>query len=271
MNIVLYNSQADASTGLFPEAQGRFQWKDNTIYIDINSGLSGAQDVGSLGQYTMMRVFAHEFTHFIEKWNAAQYNEFREFVFSTLEQRGENVHALIEEQLRLDSSGKMSYEQASREVVADGMMDILPDSKLVQQLAQEHQTIFRKLLQKLREFSARLRQHYREYSVKAPQQAEALKANGAYLDSIVEMWDKIAKGAVENYQQANSEAILDQPGNPIISRSVQVKPKSNPSQIQVKSKNSRSGRAWTSSGPWRKAARPRRTSARWQACRDCSP
>lgn len=240
VNIVLYNSQADASTGLFPAAQGRFQWKDNTIYLDINSGLNGVQDVGSLGQYTMMRVFAHEFTHFIEKWNAAQYNEFREFVFSTLEQRGENVHALIEEQLRLDSSGKMSYEQASREVVADGMMDILPDSKLVQQLAQEHQTIFRKLLQKLREFSARLRQHYREYSVKAPQQAEALKANGAYLDSIVEMWDRIAKGAVENYQQANSEAILDQPGKPdnLPKRpsQAQVKSKSNPSQIQEQQK-----------------------------------
>ena len=240
VNIVLYNSQADASTGLFPEAQGRFQWKDNTIYIDINSGLSGVQDVGSLGQYTMMRVFAHEFTHFIEKWNAAQYNEFREFVFSTLEQRGENVHALIEEQLRLDSSGKMSYEQASREVVADGMMDILPDSKLVQQLAQEHQTIFRKLLQKLREFSARLRQHYREYSVKAPQQAEALKTNGAYLDSIVEMWDRIAKGAVENYQQANSEAILDQPGKPdnLPKRpsQAQVKSKSNPSHVQEQQK-----------------------------------
>lgn len=240
VNIVLYNSQADASTGLFPASQGRFQWKDNTIYIDINSGLSGVQDVDNLGQYTMMRVFAHEFTHFIEKWNAAQYNEFREFVFSTLEQRGENVHALIEEQRQLDSSGKMSYEQASREVVADGMMDILPDSKLVQQLAQEHQTIFRKLLQKLREFSARLRQHYREYSVKAPQQAEALKANGAYLDSIVEKWDRIAKGAVENYQQANSEAILDQPGKPdnLPKRpsQAQVKSKSNPSQVQEQQK-----------------------------------
>jgi len=240
VNIVLYNSQADASTGLFPAAQGRFQWKDNTIYIDINSGLSGVQDVGSLGQYTMMRVFAHEFTHFIEKWNAAQYNEFREFVFSTLEQRGENVHALIEEQLRLDSSGKMSYEQASREVVADGMMDILPDSRLVQQLAQEHQTIFRKLLEKMREFTARLKQHFREYSGKAPQQAEALKANGAYLDSIVEMWDRIAKGAVENYQQANSEAILDQPGKPdnLPKRpsQVQVKSKSNPSQVQEQQK-----------------------------------
>lgn len=213
VNIVLYQSQADEN-GQFPEAQGRFQWKDNTIYLDINSGLNGVQDAGSLGQYTMMRVFAHEFTHFIEKWNPTQYNEFREFVFATLEERGENVHDLIEDKQRLDSSGKMSYEQASREVVADGMMDILPDSRLVQQLAQEHQTIFQKLLQKMREFAARLRQHYQEYSVSAPREAEALKANSKYLDGIVKMWDEIANGAVENYQGATGEALFDQPGKP---------------------------------------------------------
>lgn len=213
VNIVLYRSQADEN-GQFPEAQGRFQWKDNTIYLDINSGLNGVQDAGSLGQYTMMRVFAHEFTHFIEKWNPTQYNEFREFVFATLEERGENVHDLIEDKQRLDSSGKMSYEQASREVVADGMMDILPDSRLVQQLAQEHQTIFQKLLQKMREFAARLRQHYQEYSVSAPREAEALKANSKYLDGIVKMWDEIAKGAVENYQGATGEDLFDQPGKP---------------------------------------------------------
>lgn len=210
VNIVLYNSQADAETGLFPDAQGRFQWKDDTIYIDINSGLEGSRDVNSLGKYTMMRTFAHEFTHFVEKWNPKQYNEFREYVFSVLESRGENVHDLVEAMQARDASGKMSYEQASREVVADSMMDVLQDSTLVQQLATEHQTIFRKLLQKLREFSARMKQYYREISTKAPREAEALKENGAYLDGIVHMWDEIAKGAVENYQLANGEEISGQ-------------------------------------------------------------
>ena len=128
VNIVLYNSQADESTGDYPAAQGRFQWKDDTIYVDINSGLNNVRDVNDLGRYTMLRTFAHEFTHFLEKWNAQGYNEFREFVFRTLEEKGENVHDLIEEKQALDESGKMTYEQASREVVADAMMDILPDS-----------------------------------------------------------------------------------------------------------------------------------------------
>ena len=208
VNIVLYNSQADAN-GVFTDAQGRFQWKDDTIYIDINSGLSNMRNVNDLGQYTMMRTFAHEFTHFIEKWSPAKYNEFREFAFSTLEAKGENVHDLIESKQAEDESGSLNYEQASREVVADAMMDILPDTALVQQLASQHQDIFRKLLQKLREFTARLKQYYREISSKAPREAQALKENGAYMQSIVDMWEAVARDAVVNYQGARGEAITE--------------------------------------------------------------
>ncbi len=214
VNIVLYNSQADTETGLFPDAQGRFQWKDDTIYIDINSGLNSINDVNSLGKYTMLRTFGHEFTHFIEKWNASEYNSFREMVFSTLEAKGENVHDLIEAMQARDASGKMTYEQASREVIADGMMDILQDSTLVQQLAEEQPNVFKTLLKKLREFAARMKQYYREISTKAPREAQALKENNAYLENIVKMWDQIAKGAVQNYQGAYGETLFDQPAKP---------------------------------------------------------
>ena len=213
VNIVLYNSQANPETGLYPEAQGRFQWKDDTIYVDINSGLFSSKDVNGLGNYTMMRTFAHEFTHFIEKWNAAQYNEFREFVFQTMEARGQNVHDMIEAKQALDESGNMTYEQASREVVADAMMDILPDSTLVQQLANEHPNVFRTLLRKLREFAARMKQYYKGLRGRITE-AETLKENGAYLDDIVQMWDNIAKGAVRNYQGANGDILVDQPEKP---------------------------------------------------------
>jgi len=232
VNIVLYNSQADQTTGLFPAAQGRFQWKDDTIYVDINSGLFSTNDVNGLGNYTMLRTFAHEFTHFIEKWNSAQYNEFREFVFQTMEARGQNVHDMIEAKQALDESGNMTYEQASREVVADAMMDILPDSSLVQQLASEHPNVFRTLLKKLREFAARMKQYYKGLSGRITE-AETLKQNGAYLEDIVQMWDNIAKGAVRNYQGANGEILVDQPAKPEnlprrTSR-VQENSKSNPS------------------------------------------
>ena len=213
VNIVLYNSKADAK-GAFPSEQGRFQFKDNAIYVDINSGLNNINDVNDLGKYTMLRTFAHEFTHFIENWNPARYNEFRQFVFDTLEARGENVNDLIEAMQARDSTGKMTYEQASREVVADAMMDILPDTKLVQQLAQEHESIFKQLLNKLRDFAARMQQYYRQITTSAPAEAQALKDGNTYLKSIVDMWEDVAKGAVENYQSVNGEILVDQPAKP---------------------------------------------------------
>lgn len=213
VNIVLYNSKADAK-GAFPSEQGRFQFKDNAIYVDINSGLNNINDVNDLGKYTMLRTFAHEFTHFIENWNPARYNEFRQFVFETLEARGENVNDLIEAMQARDSTGKMTYEQASREVVADAMMDILPDTKLVQQLAQEHESIFKQLLNKLRDFAARMQQYYRQITTSAPAEAQALKDGNTYLKSIVDMWEDVAKGAVENYQLTFGEEFIDQPARP---------------------------------------------------------
>ena len=204
IDIVLYKSEADAS-GSFGGEQGKFTWKDNTIYVDINSGLFTAKDVGSLGKYTMLRTFTHEFTHFVEKWNPGQYNNFREFVFGVLAEKGESVNDLIENKMSLDRGG-MSYEQASREVIADAMVDILPDSKLVERIAREHESVYKKLLQKLRDFTARLKQYFRDISTLPGREAQALKEQTEsglrYMQSIVELWTNAAEGAVRNYKAA---------------------------------------------------------------------
>lgn len=209
VDVVLYKTSAEPD-GSFASEQGRFTWKDDTIYVDINSGLYSSKDVESLGKYTMMRTFAHEFTHFIEKWNPAQYNDFRSFVFGTLAGKGESVNDLIESKMSLDSSGKLDYEQASREVIADAMVDILPDSNIVQRLASEHESIYKKLLQKLRDFTARLKQYYKEITTRPGREAQALKEQVGegtrYMQSIVDMWTDAAQGAVQNYKAAEGSA-----------------------------------------------------------------
>lgn len=209
VDIVLYKTSAE-SDGSFASEQGRFTWKDNTIYVDINSGLYSSKDVESLGKYTMMRTFAHEFTHFIEKWSPAQYNDFRSFVFGTLAEKGESVNDFIESKMSLDGSGKLDYEQASREVIADAMVDILPDSNIVQRLASEHESIYKKLLQKLRDFTARLKQYYKEITTRPGREAQALKEQVGegtrYMQSIVDMWTDAAQGAVQNYKAAEGSA-----------------------------------------------------------------
>lgn len=204
IDIVLYKSEANEN-GDFEGAQGKFKWSEDTIYIDINAGLANIKSVNDLAKYAMLRTFAHEFTHFIEKWNPVKYNEFRKVVFDTLTERGEDVSKLIDEKLSQDSTGKMTYDMASREVVAEAMTDILPDANFVQELAENHKNIFQKLLEKLKDFVAELKAYYNTIGHNRSREANALKEQVGdavqYVENIVKMFDEIAVQAVETYQQ----------------------------------------------------------------------
>ena len=197
VNIVLYKSKTDAN-GKFTDAQGEFNpSKPNEIRIDINAGLDNINDVGELEKYVLLRTFSHEFTHFIEKWNPIQYNEFRKVVFDTLTQRKVDVDSLIAEKMDAEN---LDYEAASREVVAQSMTDMLQDANFVQTLAEKHKTIFQKLLEKLKEFAQNIKDYFDTVGLNDAMEANALKEQGKYLDSIVKLWDEIAVQAVENYQ-----------------------------------------------------------------------
>ena len=203
IDIVLYRSEANQD-GEFQGAQGRYSRSEpGTIYIDLNAGLSNIESADDLAKYAMLRTFAHEFTHFIENWNPIQYNELRKVVFDTLTERGENVNDLIEDKQARNPG--MSYDKASREVVAEAMTDILPDANFVQELAENHKTIFQKLLDQLKEFVANLRDYFNSIGHNRSREANALKEQVGdtikYLDSIVQLFDKAAVQAVENYQQ----------------------------------------------------------------------
>jgi len=201
IDIVLYKSEANAD-GKFEGAQGRFKWSEDTIYIDINAGIADTKSVDDLAKYTMMRTFSHEFTHFIEKWNPIWYNEFRKVVFDTLTERGENVEDLID--TKMAQSEGMTYDKASREVVAEAMTDILPDANFVEELANNHKTIFAKLLEKLKEFVADLKAYFSSIDQNSSREANALKEqigeSVKYVENIVKLFDKVAVEAVANYQ-----------------------------------------------------------------------
>lgn len=209
IDIVLYRSEA-GEDGKFQGAQGRYSRSEpGTIYIDLNAGLSDIKSADDLAKYAMLRTFAHEFTHFIEKWNPIQYNELRKVVFDTLTERGENVHDLIEDKQARNPG--MSYDKASREVVAEAMTDILPDANFVQRLSENHKTIFQKLLEQLKEFAQNLRDYFNSIGYNSSKEANALKEQVGetvkYLDSIVQMFDQVAAQAVENYQQTVAEDV----------------------------------------------------------------
>lgn len=209
IDIVLFKSQVDAS-GKYVGEQGRFEWKNDTIYIDVNAGLSYGSDAGELTKYAMLRTFGHEFTHFLEKNAATQYSEFRKLVFAEMTETGKNVDYLIQRKQAQYKDQGLSYEAASREVVAESMGDILRDSNFVETLAQKHNSLFKTLLDQFKRFIRNIRSYFNSLADNPSPEAKALKEeiNGTlkYMDSIVEAFDKLAVEAVENYQARMAES-----------------------------------------------------------------
>ena len=207
IDIALYKSESDES-GNFTGAQGYYKRSDaGTIYLDINAGLTNVKDVGDLSKYTILRTFSHEFTHYIENWSPVRYNELRAAVFSHMTDSGEDVGELIERQQALMSEDgrDVSYDRASREVVAEAMVDILPDSKFIDTLAENHKSVFDKLLEKLKDFISNLKSYFgRLYQSSSPEARAMKRQLGetlSYAESIVEKFDAAAVSAVESYQR----------------------------------------------------------------------
>lgn len=206
VDIVLTQSEAGEG-GVYEGAQGAFKRSSpDKLYIDLNSGLLKSMDASDMAKYSALRTFSHEFTHFIEYWSPVRYNELRKAVFAELTARGENANDLIE--AKMDTTG-LSYEKASREVVGEAMTDILPDSRFVQNMAQQHKSLFEKLVEKLKEFAADLREYFGTIGANRAREANALKEQAGetlrYVESIVEQFDAAATEAVENFQKAYAE------------------------------------------------------------------
>lgn len=217
LDIVPYRSKGDAE-GNITEAEGRFRRSDNTIFIDVNSGIDNVNSPADFSQYTMLRTFNHEFTHFIENADE-EYRELQKLVFEVMQEKldgqggGVTVDDLIREKqdkYRQALGQEISYNKASREVVADAMTDILPDSHFMETLYNRNATLAEKLIGKLKDFIAKVKAYFDGLTTNTKAEAALLKEmrDGGlhYLESIVEAYDKAATAAVENYQGAETRS-----------------------------------------------------------------
>ena len=218
VDIVLYRSKGDAE-GNITEAEGRFRRSENTIFIDVNSGIDNVNSTADFSQYTMLRTFNHEFTHFIEQNADEEYRELRKLVFEVMQEKldgqegGVTVDDLIREKqdkYRQALGQEVSYDEASREVVADAMTDILPDSHFMETLYNRNATLAEKLIGKLKDFIAKVKAYFDGLTTNTKAEAALLKEmrDGGlhYLERIVEAYDKAATAAVENYQGAETRS-----------------------------------------------------------------
>ena len=183
VDIVLYRSKGDAR-GNITEEEGRFRRSENTIYIDVNSGIDNVNSVADFSQYTMLRTFNHEFTHFIEQNADEEYRQLRKLVFEAMQEKldgqgnGVTVDDLIREKqdkYRQALGQEISYDEASREVVADAMTDILPDSHFMETLYSRNATLAEKLIGKLKDFIAKVRAYFDGLTTNTKAEAALLK------------------------------------------------------------------------------------------------
>ena len=227
------------SAGDYSMEQGSFDWGTDVIAIDIASGIFQDADVETLAKYAMLRTFCHEFTHTGEKWAAEEYNILRTAVIEALSSREEfDLDYRINEIIQSDYESKkakyiadgmeeteaadkaekekLSWDMASREVVAEAMTDVLPESRFIKSLYEKDATLANKIKDALHKFLARVRSYFDGLVSNPSREAQALKVevNGAvkYLEGIVDKWDAMALATVENYQNAAVDETLNNAG-----------------------------------------------------------
>lgn len=227
------------SAGDYSMEQGSFDWGTDVIAIDIASGIFQDADVETLAKYAMLRTFCHEFTHTGEKWAAEEYNILRTAVIEALSSREEfDLDYRINEIIQSDYESKkakyiadgmeeteaadkaekekLSWDMASREVVAEAMTDVLPESRFIKSLYEKDATLANKIKDALHKFLARVKAYFDGLVSNPSREAQALKVevNGAvkYLEGIVDKWDAMALAAVENYKNAAVDETLNNAG-----------------------------------------------------------
>ncbi|MBQ8782206.1 MAG: hypothetical protein IJZ57_00330 [Clostridia bacterium] len=148
----------------------------------------------------MLRTASHELTHFIEKWSPEQYRNLRNFVYDTLNSRDSNtVKRLIAAQRdNAEKAGhKLSYDEASREVVADACEMLLKDSNAVERLAKENLTLARKIRDWVSDFVNKIKKAFEGVTARTIE-ARIFEENIRQWSEIQALWDNALEDALRS-------------------------------------------------------------------------
>ena len=213
INIVLYDSRSGNVPPELAESNGAYSASTRTLYLDISAGVR-ANDVGNLANYTLIQTFSHELVHALEHDSPSAYREFQRFIFAKMTERGTDVNKLIE-QKQADYGG-INSDVAAREVVAESMVNILSEEKVLQELYNNHLNIFQKIFKALQDFVNELKEYFeRTFKHGNTDEAQAIMDGIHYVDGIVEAFNKLMNGQselqkelIENTPAENSEATI---------------------------------------------------------------
>lgn len=167
----------------YSEANGR------TLRIDLNAWRMSTADKETL----MMSAASHDLTHFMERNAPAEYQELSDFVINHLTADGTSLESLIERRIAA-SSVDLTKEAAMREVVAIGCEDVLGNSDVMLQMAQQNETLFAKIKKWFEDLISKIKDYYAKLN---PKHEEA-KSMRDVLDQLTQIYNKGLLEAAEN-------------------------------------------------------------------------
>lgn len=192
INIVVYQDKITVRGITNEGADGFFDPKTNTIYLEINAGKDATDK--TLGEYAILRTLSHELTHFIAQNSPEQYKILQRFVFSHLDEyKGKTLDELINKEMEEDKS--LSPEGAAEEVVARACEMMLQNSSVVEVFAYQNPS----LAKKMGNFISNFKKNVYKALEKIGAKSEPAKAMKNYLDELQEIWDNALAKAVMNY------------------------------------------------------------------------
>lgn len=202
----------------------------NTIQISMDTeGAVGAD--GKLDAGAFAAVAAHEITHRIQDLAPEQYRAYRDYAMNAMAQaQGYGTTAnLVEGKLREYAEGgvNLTAEQAMDEIAADFTRDMIQDAGLFKELAQEHRSVARRVLDALKDFIRRVKA---AFSSRVAQDRAARSEYGVDMDTLEEaarLWQRAydaataqASGKSKSADQADGAGRFsiryDQDNNPYV-------------------------------------------------------
>ena len=201
VDMVLYESPV--KDGVHVGRDGWYDRSTGTIYIDVEAGYKGEQ--------AMMRVAAHELTHYIEQWNPKGYQSLRDLLLDYYYQKDyDTVRALVQEQLELaqQNGQRIGEAEAMDEVIANACEMMLSDAEAITAIAQKNQTLGKRIrawiertLSAMKDALKGLKPH--------SSAAKLLEKSRETLESARGMWlralDEISQGEAQQAQETGTQ------------------------------------------------------------------
>lgn len=173
---------------------------NNTIYLNLNDDIH--KSVG----YTIM----HELTHNIEQRFPTEYKAFADlFKQRWIEKNGqESFDKAIKDRISTyDNAGaNLTEEDALSEIIADQMAEILYDEEFISNIAEEHPSIARAILDSIRDIIRKIRQLFANYG---GFRSEFNEATLSQLDMLKDAETLLMK-AIQAAQDGRTQEILNE-------------------------------------------------------------